>query len=171
MDKEHLSPELEQLIRKVRLKEPPEGLMADYLAGVNAKIDRGASGSHFGFPQVAMVLAVGLALAGAAYFYWVRPQTQSAPDVETTTFVVSETSVQPNNEATVLDNTEQPLSSEIPSTPVQKSLSIEEEMAVLEAFGEELDEEGIDLLGDDEVFEELGQLDEIELSPGFSTQP
>ena len=44
-------------------------------------------------------------------------------------------------------------------------------MAVLEAFGEELDEEGIDLLGDDEVFEELGQLDEIELSPGFSTQP
>ncbi|MBI4372810.1 MAG: hypothetical protein HY585_03690 [Candidatus Omnitrophica bacterium] len=69
-NQEQLSPELERVIKQVRLKEPPSEFMADYLAGVNSKIDRGVPHSQFGFPQIAMVLAIGLVMAGVAYFYF-----------------------------------------------------------------------------------------------------
>ncbi|MBI4394701.1 MAG: hypothetical protein HY583_00740 [Candidatus Omnitrophica bacterium] len=139
-NQEPLAPELEQLIKQVKLKEPSKERMTDYLAGVNAKIDRGAPPTSFGFPQVAVILAVGLVMAGLAYFYWIRPSSVGAdPRVRP----------QENGQA----------QGPAPTTP---SLSIEEEMAVLEAFGEEYDSEIQDLLGDDETLEELAQLDEIE---------
>ena len=44
-------------------------------------------------------------------------------------------------------------------------------MAVLEAFSEEVTDAGVDLLGDDELLDELSTLDELELSAPRSAQP
>ncbi|MBI4358623.1 MAG: hypothetical protein HY584_04920 [Candidatus Omnitrophica bacterium] len=157
MDKTELTPELEKLVKGVKLKEPPEQLMADYLSGVNAKIDRGAEGAHFGFPQIAIVLAIGLTFAGAFYLFLTRPQGESPVQVAEITQKVETT----------------PLSAELSGAAAKieplQPLSLEEEMEVLEAFGEEFQGEASDLFGDEEVFEELAQLDELELSPTLST--
>ena len=47
-----------------------------------------------------------------------------------------------------------------PSRP----FSLEEGIAVLEAFSEEVGDEGVDLFGDDETLEELASLDDVEVS-------
>ena len=155
MDKRELDPELEQLISKVKLKEAPQELMRDYLSGVNAKINQGMKEPYFGFPQFAVVCVVGLALAGLIYFVVVhgRPVTP-VPETVREAEVVSPHPSQP----------------EVFQQTLPKLLSIEEEMAVLETFAEEHSEDTAELFGDEEVFEELAQLDEAELSTASSIQ-
>ncbi len=161
MDQEKLTPELEKLISKVKLKEPPREMMTNYLSEVNTKIDQGIRSSHFGFPQVTGFFVIGLTLAGVLYFFLMHPAAH-----------VKEVSVEKN----IADRSQEvtsPITSYIQTStaPVsQKSLTLEEEMAVLEAFGDEFSDESVGLFGDDEALEELTVLDEVELSPGFGNQ-
>ena len=155
MEKKELDPELERLIDSVKLKEPPQELMRDYLSGVNAKIDQSAKWFHLGLPQLTVLCAIGLVSAGLMYF--LIPHTKLVIQVPKTVKTV-EVAPARSPEPKVQQNTS------------SKPLSIEEEMAVLRAFAEERSEDVVELLGDDEVFEELGQLDETELSTPSATQ-
>lgn len=157
MDQEKLSPELEKLISRVKLKEPPRQMMSRYLSEVNAKIDQGIKSSHWGFPQFGAVFAIGLALAGSLYFFLARPQMQPAHEVKAI-------SVQPSTESQKTEIA----SSKLPAA--QKPLTLEEEMAVLEAFSDESLDESAELFGDEEALEDLTVLDEVELSRGMPAQ-
>lgn len=180
MDREQLALELERLMNQVRLKEPPRELMADYLSGVNAKIDRGIKSHGFGFPHLAVVFAVGLTIVGLAYCFFLRFQQEPASSNETPPVIAMEANVgaplmappYDRNELRGRDESRYYQSKEIVpqardreqlSTP--EVLSIDEEMAVLEAFQEEFQDEANDLFGDEGLLEELALLDEVELSP------
>ena len=164
-NKEDLAPELEKLISKVKLKEPPQELMRNYLSGVNAKINQGTKGNHFGFPQLAVFLVIGMALAGFLYFFLVLSQIKPVSEVKPVSVrqdVVSQGAQVLNLAVSKIRNSN--------TISAQKSLTLEEELAILEAFGEEFSDESSDVLGDDEAIDELVVLDEIELSPGFTNQ-
>ena len=158
MDQDELSLELKKLLSKVKLKEPPREIMANYLSEVNAKIDGGIKNSHFNFPQFATVFAVGVILAGL--FYLFSPRSQVKPVLETKPAV--------QKVQDLLTTVPQAPPTQVIST--QKPLTVEEKMAVLEAFGDEFSDESVDLFGDDEVLEELALLDDMELSPQLSAQ-
>ena len=162
MDQEKLSPELERFVSKVKLREPSPEMMANYLSEVNAKIDQGIKGSHFGFPQFAVVFAVGLAFAGSLYFFLVHPQRQPVRDVAN----ISMQSVPENRWVKTTPSTPpQQVQRKVVVPANNKSLTVEEEMTVLEAFGDESSDESAELLEDEEAFEELTMLDDVELSP------
>ena len=156
---DRLDPEIEKLVRDVKLKEPSEEEMSNYVSEVRAKINLHASGPTFGFPQLGLLLAAGVILAGLIYFTVSRPQIEKVPSLK---------------EVPLQDQTAQ-----IPGQPplvwkdgkwvsqdakIPKQLSIEESITVLEAFGEEFSDEASDLYRDDDILEELTFLDEIELS-------
>ena len=193
MEKEPLTPELKRLLEKVKLKEPPRTLTADYLAGVNARIDQRAKGVHFGFPQLTIFFVAGLALAGALYFFlkpMPNPQPQN-PHVIASALPAGRQEA-PVDQAAVgrlviwhrsVGSAKQSQNSEIASALPEtlprndgiaqkplKTLSVEEEMAILEAFSEESGNQVGDLFGDNESLEELSVLDELELSPSKSVQ-
>ncbi len=165
-NKEELTPELEKLISKVKLKEPPQELMRDYLSGVNAKIDRGIKGSHFGFPQFAIFLVISAVLAGFFYFFLVRLQRQPVLEVKPAFIQRSVTGQGTEAPTSVVSETQHH-----GTVSAQKPLTIEEEVTVLEAFGDEFLNESSDVFGDDEALNELAVLDEVELSPGLANQP
>lgn len=156
MDQDKLSPELEKLLKQVKLKEPPKDLMADYAAGINAKIDQQAGRPHFGFPHVAMALAIGLVFAGVFYFVIARPLNHNeAPVLQA---VPTQVEKQEMPESVVPEASQS-------VAPIQdRDLSLEEELTLIEAFeGEFLDEEDA-ALGDEDLLEELALLDELEIS-------
>lgn len=176
-NKEELTPELEQLISKVKLKEPPQELMKDYLSGVNAKIDQGIKSSYFGFSQFTVFLVIGVVLAGVFYFFLVRLQVKPVLEVKpatvqrsvkTASVIASEAPAKIHGgsvQQVVADNDKNQAST-------QKPLTIEEGVAVLEAFGDEFSDESPDVFGDDdEALDELAVLDEVELSAGLPKQP
>ena len=72
MDQDKLTPELEKLLKQVKLKEPPQDLMTDYMTGVNVKINKQLERPRFEFPQVMMILVVGAVFAGLSYFIFAR---------------------------------------------------------------------------------------------------
>lgn len=154
MEEERLTPELEKLLKQVRLKEPSQELMADYLTGVNAKIDRRMSAPHFGFREGVLVFAVGLILAGLFYFL-LAPSLNHEP---TPKLVTSDSE----------SNLPQGLQAIIVPPPAE--LSLEEELALLEAFEEELSDQESDWLEDEELLEELALLDELEISGASGAQ-
>jgi hypothetical protein len=166
MDPDKLSPEVEKLLKQVKLKEPPQDLMADYVAGVRAKINQQSGGPHFGFPHAAFILALGLAFAGSVYLISMRPLNyDEVPVIETQEQKASEL-------VAAQSQTNVPETDQNTNIPVQeRELSIEEELALLEVFeGEFLDEEGV-ILGSEDLFEELAFLDELEISSPSSIQP
>jgi len=173
MDQEELTPELEKLLKQVRLREPSQELMADYLAGVNAKIERRMNAPHFGFREAVMVVGVGLVLAGLFYFLFAPSLSQErAPEIQP----VIARHVQNDAEAIP---TLPAGGSEIASLPTvarnderiqQEALSLEEELALLEAFEEELSNQEGDWLEDEELLEELALLDELEISSASGAQ-
>ncbi|MBI1977719.1 MAG: hypothetical protein HYS55_03090 [Candidatus Omnitrophica bacterium] len=149
MNQEELPPELEKILKRVKLKEPPERLMKDYLSGVNAKIDRRGQGFHVSFPQVALACVIGLSLVGVLYLtFMARPKA-----IELVSEPIQKVEAKPQVVA---------VESQVQAT--QKALSVEEEMAVLEAFSEEHGEGVAEFFGDEEMFEDLSQLDEVELA-------
>lgn len=158
---DQLDPELEKLLKEVKLKEPPQDKMADYLAGVHAKIDRGPVGSGFGFPQMSLLLAAGLALMGLLYFLVVSPQRPPVPQVQEMTREAREAESLPAAVSTTL---------EVESALAPSDLSIEEEITVFEELGEGFTDEAIDLFEEDELLEELALVDELELSLVSSPQ-
>jgi len=160
MDQEKLTPELEKLISKVKLKEPAPKIMANYLSEVNAKIDQGVGGPHFGFPQVTVFFVIGAALAGFLYFFLVHPQVQPAFEIKNAS--VKEDGIDQSRQMASLIP---PRIQSTAGTSTQKSLTLEEEIAVLEAS-----DESADVFGDDEALDELTVLDEVELSPGLGNQ-
>lgn len=158
MDNESLPPELEEMLSKVRLKEPPKEAMADYLSGVNAKIDRGPVGTNFGFPQVGILLLVGLAFAfGIIYLFGLNPKKEP---IQLIPQVQSERINPPapelvTGQTAVVSQTPQPASGE---------LSLEDQMALLETFGEETGSTTIEFFGNDELLDEVALLDSVEFS-------
>lgn len=146
MDKEGLSPELEQLLRKVRVKEPPQELMADFAKGVNERIDRGAAGPGFGFPQAGVVLAVGLVLAGAVYFLVGRIPVQPA--------------LQPVRSSLI-----RPVVADVSAPALSAAdLSIEEEAVLIEELDEGFLDEVIEAMGDEDLLDEIDFMDTLELA-------
>ena len=171
MDQDKLSPELEKLLKQVKLKEPSKDLMADYLAGVNAKINQQSGMPHFGFPQVTLILAVGLVFAGIFYFVIARPLNHDeAPAIQPTVSVISHSEERSDEESKTEtlrfaqgDNIPKALHSV--SIPVQEEeLSLNDELALLEAFEGGSSDEEDNALGDEDLFEELALLDELEIS-------
>ena len=152
MEQEELSPELKKLMGKVKLKEPSPEVMANYLSEVNAKINKGIKSSHFGFPQFAVVFAVGLVFAGSLYFFLGRTQKQPVSDTGTVSSIP-----QPAQAKAVVSS--------------KKPLTLEEEMAILEAFGDESSNESTGTFEDEDPFEELAMLDDVELSSHMSLGP
>ena len=153
MKHENLDPELEQLVKKLKLKEPSEDVMGNYLSGINARINEQIEQSHFGFPQFATVMAISLVLVGAVYFIYtsyIKPvkNVEAIPNSQITS---ASSGTLPRNDA--------------------KPLSLEEEMTVIEAFAEESSKDMIELFGEDAVLEELAQMDESELSSPTAPNP
>ena len=153
MKHENLDPELEQLVNKLKLKEPSEDVMGNYLSGINARINEQIKQSHFGFPQFATVMAISLVLVGAVYFIYtsyVKPvkNVEAIPNSQITS---ASSGTLPHNDA--------------------KPLSLDEELAVLEAFVEDSSKDMIELFGEDAVLEELTQMDESELTSPTAPKP
>lgn len=149
MNQEELPPELENILKQVKLKEPPESVMKNYLSEVNARIDRHGQGFHVSFPQVVLVCVLGFSLMGVLYLTLVarpKPVDVTSEPVQT------------------MEAKSQTITVEHKVQINQKVRSVEEEMAVLEAFSEEHGEGVAELFGDEEVFEDLSQLDEVELA-------
>ncbi len=164
MDNESLPPELEGMLSKVRLKEPSKETMAGYLSGVNAKIDRGPVGTNFGFPQVGILLLVGLAFAfGIIYLFALNPNKepiQVAPQIQSEMATPSAPKFATEQAETTSQVTQQ----------ASGELSLEDQMALLEALEEETGSDTIDLFGDDELFDEIALLDNVEFSAFESAQ-
>ena len=165
---DQLDPELQELLKKTKLKEPPEKLMADYLSGVNEKIDRGIGKPHFGFPPLALVLVAGVLLAGIFYYFLAEPEKEPvmqavAPAVVAPIEVPSQPPPSVPAEANLTDTAGQP-------QPASESLSIEEQIAILESFAEEFPDETGELFGEEELLNEFEALDEMELSALGPTQ-
>lgn len=147
MENEPLDPKIEKLLNEVKLKEPRPQEMTNYLSQVRSKITLEQNKTHFHFAPVAIVLVASLAIAG--FIYWLI-QNQPEEENSISTVAVSE-----------------PVK---PSVQTSK-VSLEEEMAILEAFSDEYPNGTSDLLGDEESMEDLVLMDEIEftVTPAQST--
>lgn len=145
---EHSDQELERLLKDVQLKKPVPESMDDYLAGVHRKINQGPSIPAFGIPYMALALALGVALAMFIIFV-MKPAPKTAPAVIT-------------KETAPLLQKEEP-------TPVKREMasanltSLEGQMQILEAMGEDADIIVIDLLTDEELAIEMSFLDDTEM--------
>ena len=119
MDEEHLSEEVKRALRDVRLKKPSEELMSDFEASVQRKIDRAQGGPVLALPQLGAVMVVGALVIGLLYFFMVQPTSQEKP-------------VGTVREAAVADSR-------------AGEFSAEEQIAILEAFGQDIDSETINI--------------------------
>ena len=154
MDKESLPPELEGFLNKVKLKEPPRELMSDYLSGVNAKIDRGVSGKSFGFPQTVVLLLAGAAfVAGVVYLLAFHPKKDT--EIQIAPAVVSRPLIPEESAAQTIERA-------VPK--VAEQLSLEDQLTILEALGEESEKETLETIGNEELLDEAAFLDDIEFS-------
>lgn len=166
MDKESLPQVLEEALSRVRLKTPSREFMADYLSRVNTKIDHGIPAPSFGFPQMGVLLLVGVAFAfGLIYLFALSPKKEPAiPAVSQTQSVADRSSV-PEKEGQATQATV------TTAKPVSDELSLKDQMTILEALGEESENETINLIGEDELLDEITLLDEVELASLESVQP
>lgn len=149
MENDQLDPQIEKLLKEVKLKEPRRQEMTDYLSGVRSKITIKQNQTHFYFVPAGIVLVVILVLSG--FIYWLI-QNQSKEE----------------NPVTTVAKISAPIAKSI---SVSNSLSLEEEMAILGAFSDEYPNGTSDLLGDEESMEDLVLMDEIEftVTPAQST--
>lgn len=147
MENEALGPQWEKVLEKTRLKEPPDALMKDYLSQVHQKIDRRHSSWPVGQPILGCIVVGALALAVAAFLFLKPEPTREVAPVAS---VAIEPFIRP-----VVQRSE--------TAPSKSGLSVEDQMAILEAFGEEIEDEIVDLLGDEELAVEAAFLDETEL--------
>lgn len=161
MSKEELPQELERILKQVKPQKPPKELINNYLSEVNAKIDARLSGSSFGIPQIGIALALGVVLAGAAYLYWM-PQWHHEKQIENPV-VLQEAKIESN----ALRETDAQVPEGIAASIARTALSAEDEAKILEAFAEEAAD--VEILDDDELFEELNLLDDLELSSPVSS--
>lgn len=151
MDNESLPQELQNVLSRVKLKEPSPELMVNYLSGVNAKIDRGTSGPSFGFPQVSVLLLLGIAFTfGIVYLLALNPKKEAVGPM-----IASQAQSEPAQKA---ETTAQTLE------VVSAQLSLEDQLTLLEAMGEESTNETIDLFGNEELLDEAALLDDVEFS-------
>ncbi|MBI4387665.1 MAG: hypothetical protein HY582_01315 [Candidatus Omnitrophica bacterium] len=149
MTKEHLTEELENILKKTRLKTPPESLMSGYLSNVTAKINIASRTRHIShFLQVGFVILLFVSLGfGVWYFaYWLKPTVSSqstlVPQVSTY------------------------------KQEISKPDSLREEMEILSSFDSEWWEGADPLLQEGEdLLEEALLLDELELSSAHRQTP
>ena len=151
--------------------------MKNYLTGVNAKIEF-KSQSGFGFPQISLLILVGLTFAGLFYFY-VMPHVQKSIESLPESTTLSDAPVTPQTEPQIRHSERSEESTELENKVSETSLgsfglrpqddnvpelTLEEELAILEAFEDGSAETNLDLLDDEELIEELTLLDEIEIN-------
>ncbi len=137
-------PQIEKIMKQMKLKEPGEGDLKNYLEEVHAKIERTQKPSFFGFQTAFFFIVVVGFIFGIAYFL----------------------NMNEAGKETALSEKTAPTQQQISR---QKSLSLEEEMQVLEAFSEEANMDSSDIFGDEEAVDEIVFLDEVELN--LSTSP
>ena len=150
MKEDQLDPQVEKILREVKLKEPKKEEMTNYLSNVRSKIELKQNQSQFPVAPIGIALAVTLALAGLIYF--VVPNLSKEEAQIPVISQKSEAPIVPVAPAAV------------PAQAPTQSFSLEEELDILEAFSEEYPAGTSDLLGDDGVIEDLVLIDEIELN-------
>ena len=155
MDENKLDQEIEKILKEVKLKEPSQEETTHFLRGVHEKIDQNLRARTLGFRQFGLVLVAGLALAGLLYLIFSRFQAETTPEMNVATARAKHP----------------PMETVSRQPSVLKPLSIEQDMAVLEAFSEELSEESSELFGEDESLGDLAVIDELEVSITPTSQP
>ena len=170
MANEDLDPKWETILKKTRLKEPPDDLMKNYLSEIHQKLERRHSFS-FGTPAVWLIAVGILSMAGALFFIFrPEPAKQLEPAVAMTLQPEARPDLPPvlpaeiQAQAPVAQSVpaQAPAPQVLPSAPFAAQLSPEEEMAVLEALGEEVEDEVVENLGDEDLAAEASFLDETE---------
>lgn len=142
MKDDPLDPEIEKLLAEVKLKELRPEAMQDYLSKVHSKIALKQNQTQFHFVTVSAAAAVVLALAGL--IYWILAGNQIKEEVQIPT----------------VSKMVQPALKTAPTS----NLSLDEELAILEAFSEDYLSGTSDLLGDEGTIEDLVLMDELELT-------
>ena len=169
MDAEMKDPEIEKLLSKVRLKEVPGRRMEGFLAGVHERIDRGVGKPGFGFPEAALVLAIGLAFAGGIYFLVLRAPAKPAtqPVVVSMPAPVLPVARPPKDGSAIFSakgRIRHYAGGVADNDRGGEALSLEEESAIIEAFDEGSEEDLIEVLDDQGLLDEIDFLDTIEFS-------
>ncbi len=192
MSENSLTPEIDPILKKMKLKKPSQELMADYLKGVNVKIDSMTPNRfHLGFPGILLSVFVVMALAGFFYFQFVRqaPKVVSEPPVlrqivETQPLtVLPKTADEQKPEAFALpppaasQELAQPqnLAAQSNSLEGEKTklaqFTAEQEATLLEALDAGIENEPVESLEDEELVKELNLLDDLEFSAPANVQP
>jgi len=138
MDEEHLSEEIKRALRDVRLKKPSEEFMSDFEGGVQRKIDQAQAGPMLGLTQLGGAVLVAALVIGLVYFFMVRPVNREKP-------------VGSFKEVTVEDSG-------------AAAFSAEEQIAILEAFDQDIESETIDLMDSEQLVEEFAFMDEFDFN-------
>ncbi len=139
---DQLDQQVEKLLNDVKLKQPNPEQMTDYLSAVRSKISLRQNQFSFHFVPFGIAL-VSVAAVG---------------------LIVFALSSQPQKEAQQTPAVAEISKSAVSPAPERQNLTLEEEMAILEAFSEEYPGETTDVLGDDGALEDLVLIDEVEFN-------
>ena len=139
---DQLDQQVEKLLNDVKLKQPNSEQMTDYLVGVRSKIELRQKQFSFHFVPFGIIL-VSVAAVGLIVFVL---------------------STQPKKESQPIPAIPEVSKSAVSSALDRQNLTLEDEMAILEAFSEEYPAETTDVLGDDGVLEDLVFIDEVEFN-------
>ena len=169
MDEELRDPEIEKLLKEIKLQEPSEQEMADFVSGVHLKIAQGHGAPTVGFRQIGIVLVASIAFAGLVYFMYQLSSSQPVRLVPQNVVVTDRIPIQAPDSQSKIVSSPEPAPAALQRAS-SGTLSMEDEMAVLEALSEEFPDEASDILADDELLDELATLDELEISLPASTQ-
>ena len=169
MDEELRDPEIEKLFKEIKLQEPSEQEMADFVSGVHMKIAQGYGARAVGFRQVGIVLAASVAFAGLVYLLPMLLGVKPAVSKPQITGTVVESKGNAGAPLMAPRGPEESIGRDkshpyMAGSVVSKPLSIEDEMVVLEALSEEFPDETSDIRTADELLDELATLDELEIS-------
>ena len=140
MKEDRLDPQIEKLLNEVKLKQPEASEMTDYVSMVRSKIELKQQQPTFHFAPAGIAMASVVMLAGLAFLMFFNQPKKEVLEIPAVS-VVSQSNPAP-----------------VP-TPIQ-GLTLEEEMAILEAFSAE----SSDILGAEAVLEDLVLIDEVEFA-------
>jgi len=160
MDKDPRDLEMEEFLKNVKLKEPSERELSDFLSGVHTKIDRGVGRPSIGVPQVAFVIAICLATIGAVYVLVFGVQKQPVRVGEAVMFSADRGPAP----GPVEHLTGAPAQASGAIQTADQELTIEEEQVIFDELASDPEDETIDLLDASELLDELALLDDLEFA-------
>ena len=158
MKHDQLDPQIEKLLNGVKLKEPKQRDMTNYLSQVRSKITIQQNQTQFHFVPFGVALVVILVLSGLIYWA-VQNQSKGENPMRH--------SLSSSAHSKIASSASHPRHDVIARGPRADEAipnSLEEEMAILEAFSDEYPNGTGDVLSDEETVEDLVLIDEIEFA-------